>query len=56
VPDLLAGKDFKEWWGTAYDSHPRSAAQLWAAATMANYFKEHRPLGDSTARAAQCRP
>jgi lysophospholipase L1-like esterase len=53
---LAAGKDFKDWWGTAYDSHPGSGAQLLAARTIASYIKAHRLLPDSTPRVANCRP
>src|SRR5712692_9539420 len=61
VLDLLpafvaAGKDFKDWWGTAYDSHPGGAAQVLAARTIANYLEEHKLLADSTAGAGRCRP
>ncbi len=61
VLDLLpafvaAGKDFKDWWGTAYDSHPGGAAQVLAARTIANYFEEHKILADSTAGAGHCCP
>jgi len=59
VLDLLptfaaAGKDFKEWWGTAYDSHPGGAAQVVAARAIAAYIEEHRLLSDSSRTAGGC--
>jgi lysophospholipase L1-like esterase len=45
---LTAGKDLKDWWGTAYDSHPGGAAQLLAARAIAGYIQDHRLLADST--------
>ncbi|HZE76303.1 MAG TPA: GDSL-type esterase/lipase family protein [Gemmatimonadales bacterium] len=51
---LAAGKDLKEWWGTAYDSHPGSGAQLLAARTIASYLEQHRLLADSSARQGAC--
>jgi lysophospholipase L1-like esterase len=53
---LAAGKDLKEWWGTAYDSHPSGEAQLVAARAIAASVEEHRLLGDSTKRAGSCVP
>jgi hypothetical protein len=47
---LAAGKDLKDWWGTAYDSHPGGAAQLLAARAIAGYIQEHGLLADSTPR------
>ena len=59
VLDLLptfvaAGKDFKEWWGTAYDSHPGSDAQVVAAKAIASYIREHELLADSAPTAGHC--
>jgi hypothetical protein len=56
LPEFIAqGKDLKEWWGTAYDSHPGSAGQDLAAKAIAKYIDEHALLADSAARAAGCR-
>jgi lysophospholipase L1-like esterase len=47
---LAAGKDLKDWWGTAFDSHPGGAAQLLAARAIAKYIQEHGLLEDRTTR------
>lgn len=59
VLDLLpavvaAGKDFKEWWGTAYDSHPGGAAQALAAGAIARYIREHALLAPGARRSERC--
>ena len=61
VPDLLpafvaAGRDFEDWWGTAYDSHPGGAAQALTAMAIAGYLEEHRLLPDSSGGAGRCGP
>jgi lysophospholipase L1-like esterase len=50
------GRDWKTWWGTAYDGHPGSQAQLVAANAIAAYIQGHRLLADSTRSASRCRP
>ena len=55
-PFLALGKDLKEWWGTAYDSHPGGAAQAVAAGAIATYIEEHRLLTDSSRTAGRCVP
>jgi lysophospholipase L1-like esterase len=48
LPTFLDQKrDFKDWWGTAYDSHPGGAAQVVAAKRIAAYIREHRLLAGS---------
>jgi len=53
---LSAGKDLKDWWGTAFDSHPGGAAQLLAARAIANYIQEHGLLAPSATRVSACGP
>ena len=53
---LSAGKDLKDWWGTAYDSHPGGTGQLLAAQAIANHIQQEGLLADSTAMRSRCRP
>jgi hypothetical protein len=56
LPTFIAqGKDLKEWWGTAYDSHPSGAGQYLAAKAIAGYIDERGLLADSATRTVRCR-
>jgi lysophospholipase L1-like esterase len=58
LPTFVAaskGRNWKSWWGTAYDSHPGSDAQLVAANAIAGFVQEHHLLADSSVRANHCR-
>jgi lysophospholipase L1-like esterase len=53
---LAAGKDLKDWWGTAYDSHPGGAGQLLAASAIAAHIQERGFPADRGASGDRCRP
>jgi hypothetical protein len=51
---VVAARDFKEWWGTAYGSHPGGQAQALAADAIACYAREHTLLGARGSERCRC--